>query len=267
MTPNNWWTRSRSWSIPAQLTFAIALILVAALIIGAVTDSGSSDQSGATSSPTIPSPTTDPSLTTTSLPTTTNATSPNTTSAPPSSSATTTTTPPGRLPTLTITEPTHTDTYDRDLFGGGWIDVDRDCRDTRAEVLLTESRTPANLDGCRVTTGNWTDPWSETVTTEAADLDVDHTVPLANAWRSGAWAWTPARRIRYANYLTDPAHLIAIPAGENRSKGDDGPEDWRPPDPSSWCRYALVWARIKDRWSLTANPAEWGALTEMAATC
>ena len=53
----------------------------------------------------------------------------------------------------------------------------------------------------------------------------------------------------------------------NRAKSDSGPEEWRPPDASYWCQYAIDWAAIKADWGLSATPAEWDALLEMAATC
>lgn len=175
---------------------------------------------------------------------------------------------PGGITQLTVADP-HPDGYDRDLFGG-WIDIDHDCQNTRAEVLIAESQTPVTFttaSSCTVATGEWVDPWSGTVTTSASALDVDHTVPLANAWRSGAWAWSEEQRVEYANDLADEGHLIAIPLGENRSKGDDGPEDWKPPDPATWCHYVQVWTAIKARWNLSASPAEWDAILQMANTC
>jgi hypothetical protein len=176
---------------------------------------------------------------------------------------------PGGITHLEIAEP-HVDGYDRALFGSGWDDVDHDCQDTRAEVLIIESQVPVAFSAvasCTVAIGQWVDPWSGVVSTGASALDVDHTVPLANAWRSGAWAWTPEQRVAYANDLADDAHLIAIPAGENRSKADDGPEAWRPLAASSWCAYARVWTAIKAKWNLTATPSEWSAILELAATC
>jgi hypothetical protein len=175
----------------------------------------------------------------------------------------------GEIATLSIAD-AHPEGYERDLFGAGWTDADGDCQDTRAEVLVLESRTAVTFttpSDCTVAGGEWIDPWSGAVTTSARALDVDHTVPLANAWRSGAWAWTAAQRVAYANDLADAGHLIAIPLGENRSKGDDGPEGWRPPARGSWCAYAQTWTSIKARWGLSATPAEWAALVEMATTC
>jgi hypothetical protein len=175
---------------------------------------------------------------------------------------------PGGIAQLVIAQP-HVDGYDRDLFGAG-DDADHDCQNTRAEVLIAESQIPVTFTsaaGCTVATGQWTDPWSGAVNTSASALEVDHTVPLANAWRSGAWAWAHEQRVAYANDLLDNGHLIAIPAGENQSKADDGPDAWRPPARSAWCAYARVWTAIKARWNLTATPAEWSAILEMAATC
>jgi len=152
---------------------------------------------------------------------------------------------------------------------GGWTDV-RGCQDTRATLLIRTTQLPVtftNSGDCTVRAGRWLDPWSGTVTTLAHDLQIDHTVPLANAWRSGAWSWTRAQLVAYANDLADPDHLVPILAPENESKGDDGPDDWRPPLRSSWCRYALDWDRIKAKWRLTATASEWSALREMSAAC
>jgi hypothetical protein len=105
------------------------------------------------------------------------------------------------------------------------------------------------------------------ITTVAHDLQVDHTVPLANAWGSGAWSWTHAQRVAYANDLADPDHLVPILTHENESKIDEGPDGWKPPNRAAWCLYARVWDRIKAKWHLSATAAEWNALVAMAATC
>jgi len=175
---------------------------------------------------------------------------------------------PDGIVQLVIAEP-HLDGYDRDLFGGEG-DADHDCQNTRAEVLIAESRVPVTFTSpasCTVATGQWVDPWSGAVTTFASALEVDHTVALANAWRSGAWSWTREQRFAFANDLTHNGHLVAIPSAENQSKADDGPDVWRPPLGTAWCAYARVWTAVKARWNLSATPAEWSAILEMASTC
>ena len=136
-------------------------------------------------------------------------------------------------------------------------------------MLIRTSAVPVTFtrSGCSVATGKWTDPWSGVTSTVAHDFQIDHTVPLANAWRSGAWSWSPARRVDYANDVADALHLVPIVGSENEAKGDGGPDQWRPPLRSAWCTYARVWDHIKAKWHLTATATEWNALTEMARTC
>jgi len=170
---------------------------------------------------------------------------------------------------LQVAPASHQDSYDRDVDFGGWIDV-HGCENTRAVLLIRDSTAPVTFTTshrCTVKTGRWVDPWSGFTTANAHDLQIDHTVPLANAWASGAWSWSHAQRVAYANDLTDPDHLVPIEAAENEAKSDDGPDAWRPPARSAWCHYAQVWDRIKVKWHLTATKGEWDALREMAATC
>jgi hypothetical protein len=120
---------------------------------------------------------------------------------------------------------------------------------------------------CTIATGLWTSPYTGASVTTAASLDIDHLVPLANAYRSGAWTWNDDQRTRYANDLDAPEQLVAAEAAVNRSKGDSGPDEWRPPDPDTWCAYAQAWLRVKARWSLTVTPAERSSLEGMLALC
>lgn len=159
--------------------------------------------------------------------------------------------------------------YDRDDWRH-WIDADGDCQNARHEVLIEESLSPVtfrNSSGCTVDTGQWLALFTGTVVVDASSLDVDHMVPLANAHRSGAWAWSPAQKRLYANELSYPGHLIAVTASANRSKGADGPEAWQPPDQSYYCQYATDWVVIKSEWELSVTEAEWAALDQMLNAC
>ena len=177
---------------------------------------------------------------------------------------------PSGLPQLLVRAvPFNLPRYDRDDWRH-WVDDDGDCQNARHETLVAESRiavTFTDEERCTVATGEWLDPYTGDLLTSARDLDVDHMVPLANAHRSGAWDWDAARRLAYANDLTYANHLIAVTSSVNRAKSDSGPEEWRPPDASYWCQYAIDWATIKADWGLSATPAEWDALVAMAATC
>ena len=159
--------------------------------------------------------------------------------------------------------------YDRSEWRH-WTDEDKDCQDARQETLIAESAVPVEFRDerrCKVASGRWIGPYTGTVVENPSDLDIDHMVPLYNAHKSGAWRWTAERKREYANYLEYPGHLIAATASANRQKGAKGPEEWRPPDESYWCRYALDWTSIKSQWGLTATEPEAAALLEMAATC
>ena len=129
-----------------------------------------------------------------------------------------------------------------------WTDADRDCQHARNEVLIEECLTAVTFrtdDGCRVATGQWLAPYTNTVVTDPGKLDVDHMVPLGNAHQSGDWGWPAERKELYANHLDDSQHLIAVTASANRSKGARGPDEWKPKEQSYWCQYAIDWASIK----------------------
>jgi hypothetical protein len=132
---------------------------------------------------------------------------------------------------------------------------------TRAEVLLAEAIVAPTVEaGCKFSGGAWLSYYDGQEVTSAGSLDIDHMVPLAEAWDSGAFAWTPARREAYANDQGSTVSLIAVTARTNRSKADQDPADWMPPSPDAQCRYVGEWVTTKLRWQLTADDRELAAL-------
>ncbi|MFG3071784.1 HNH endonuclease family protein, partial [[Kitasatospora] papulosa] len=91
--------------------------------------------------------------------------------------------------------------------------------------------------------------------------------PLAEAWDSGAYDWTPERRQAYANDLGSDRSLVAVTAKTNRSKADRDPAQWLPPAKSAHCTYAADWTAAKLRWKLNADKAEKTALLDLAKDC
>ena len=177
--------------------------------------------------------------------------------------------PAARLPIVVSAVPDELPRYDRDDWRH-WTDEDRDCQNTRHEVLVEESQTAVKYktdDQCKVEAGEWYGAYTGVVVTDPTELDIDHMVPLANAHKSGGWAWSDERKRSYANSLDDPAHLIAVTRAANRAKGAKGPEEWRPSNTAHLCQYALDWVSVKQTWELTATPAEASALQNLLATC
>jgi hypothetical protein len=108
--------------------------------------------------------------------------------------------------------------------------------------------------------------YDDRVLSDPADVEVDHLVPLANAWRSGADKWTDAQRGAFANDLVRP-ELAAVSASANRAKGDQDPSQWKPSSRDAWCQYAKDWVEVKHFWRLTVTDRERAALADMLETC
>jgi len=158
--------------------------------------------------------------------------------------------------------------YDRSLFPH-WKDEDGNGCDARDDVLVAQDRsgglTEADCGGAM--TGEWVSMYDAETVTDSGDLDIDHFVPLKEAWGSGAVDWTTEDRQSYANWLGNAWHLIAVTASSNRSKSDQDPAEWMPEDESAWCAYVWAWVEVKKEWSLTVDEAERAALLEYAGAC
>lgn len=147
--------------------------------------------------------------------------------------------------------------YDRKLFKH-WVDANKNGKNTRAEVLIKESLVAVTFTstGKTVSTGKWLSLYDGETWTQASDVDVDHVVALAEAWRSGAWKWSALRRQAYANDIGVAWTLRAVTDNVNQSKSDDDPTDWLPPLESANCLYLTEWIAVKIRWRLSVNAEE-----------
>ncbi|MFU8873928.1 HNH endonuclease family protein [Micromonospora sp. SL4-19] len=145
-----------------------------------------------------------------------------------------------------------------------WRKTGKNC-DVR-DTVLEQDGGSIKLSGCNVVGGRWESRYDGQVLNDPAQVDIDHVVPLANAWRSGANEWDDSKRGDFANDLTRP-QLVAVSQRSNRAKGDQDPSQWKPANQSYWCQYATDWVTVKHYWRLTVTSAEKAALTDMLEGC
>lgn len=160
--------------------------------------------------------------------------------------------------------------YNRAKHFGAWLRDHRDgtCYNTRAKVLIRDSSVEVSFasNGCTVTEGHWADPYSNRDYRRAADIQIDHFVPLKNAYISGAYKWNWQRRCLYANYMGNEFHLLPVYGPENSSKSDKTPEGYMPPNRGYQCQYLAQWLKVKLIWSLGLSVSEKEAVEELAQT-
>ncbi|WP_309109820.1 HNH endonuclease family protein [Saccharothrix sp.] len=168
------------------------------------------------------------------------------------------------LAALTVASEGSMTGYSRDKFPH-WITISGTCN-TRETVLKRDGSNVVTDSSCAAVSGRWYSPYDGATWSAASDVDIDHIVPLAEAWRSGASSWTTSRRQSFANDLSGP-QLIAVTDNVNQAKGDQDPALWKPPLTSYWCTYAKMWVHTKYRWGLKVNSAEKSALQSMLGRC
>ena len=179
---------------------------------------------------------------------------------------------------LPVAEKTSLDGYERGcgegegcVFGPAWSDVDRNGCDQRNDVLrrdLTDVEVREGTQGCVVVAGMLDDPYTGAdvpfVKADAAQVPIDHVVPLAAAWVQGAAQWSDEERELFAN---DVGNLLATTRAENSSKGDSTADEWLPPDQTYGCSYATIVITVKERYALAVSPAEADTLESLLGTC
>jgi hypothetical protein len=163
--------------------------------------------------------------------------------------------------------------YDRALFGQAWADVDRNGCDTRNDVLRRDLK-PVVLkpgtNGCRVVSGTLHDPYLGTTIAflrgpnTSSKVQIDHVVPLSDAWQKGAQAWSTPRRTAFAN---DMLNLLAVDGLTNQRKSDSDAATWLPPNKAYRCSYAVRQIAVKAKYGLWVTSAEHDALARILAKC
>lgn len=148
-----------------------------------------------------------------------------------------------------------------------WIDADRDCQDTRAEMLIAASLMPVryrNEKRCSVIARQWYDPYSGKTWSKANDLDIDHIVPLKWAHSHGAANWSKSQKRKFAN---DPKNLLPVEDNLNQAKSDKGPSEWMPPNQAYRCAYLERFAAVVVEYRLQPTPSENRVIDRMSAAC
>lgn len=151
--------------------------------------------------------------------------------------------------------------YDRKHHFGTWVRDPRDhvCYDTRAKVLMRDSKQGVvykQNNHCVVDSGLWQEPYTGQTHTQASTMQIDHLVPLKNAFTTGAWRWDWLHRCLYANYMGFPLHLVSADGSQNMRKGDHTPADWMPPNKVVACTYLASWLQVKIVWGLVLSRRE-----------
>ncbi|MET9416531.1 DUF1524 domain-containing protein [Streptomyces klenkii] len=159
--------------------------------------------------------------------------------------------------------------YHRKYFGGSacWVRHGIDQCTTREVALKLQSVVPAKLDGrCKVVGGRWHSEYDNRDMADPAHVDIDHIVPLRQAWGAGARDWTDRKRREFANDLTASPQLVAVSTWSNRRKMDKGPDQWMPVAGAE-CNYSRAWIGVKDYYGLSVTGSEKAKLTQVLSGC
>jgi hypothetical protein len=169
-----------------------------------------------------------------------------------------------QLAELTVAPDGSMDGYSREKFPH-WREGADGCN-ARESVLKRDGQNVQVGSDCYPTSGTWKSPYDGGSWTNPSDVDIDHIVPLAAAWRTGAAQWTQEQRESFANDLEGP-QLIAVTDNVNQEKGDQTPDQWLPPEQNYHCTYASAWVGSKHKYKLTVNQAEKSKLESILNGC
>jgi hypothetical protein len=163
--------------------------------------------------------------------------------------------------------------YSRDEFGPAWADVDRNGCDTRNDILardLTNETFKPGTNNCVVTAGTLADKYTGATINftrgqdTSSDVQIDHIVPLSDAWQKGAQQLNADQRKDFAN---DPLNLMAADGPTNGAKGDKDAATWLPPNRAFRCEYVARQTAVKATYKLWVTQAERDAIVSILEGC
>lgn len=168
--------------------------------------------------------------------------------------------------------------YSRAQFGEAWTDdvsvqFGHNGCDTRNDILrrdLIDITTKSGTNGCKVLTGVLNDPYTGQVINfqrgqqTSEEVQIDHVVPLSNAWQTGAQQWDADKRRDFAN---DPRNLQATYGPTNQAKGDGDAATWLPPNTFYRCTYVSRMVAVKSLYGLWVTPPERDAIAQVLSQC
>jgi len=119
----------------------------------------------------------------------------------------------------------------------------------------------------RVVDGHFTDPYTgldvHVIGGESADADIDHLVPLSEAWDSGAANLSKDQRVALAN---DMDNLVYVESSVNRSKSDKDAAEFLPSYEPAQCAYVVSQISVKGKYQLSVDTAEKAALQQVISS-
>jgi hypothetical protein len=163
--------------------------------------------------------------------------------------------------------------FDRDEFGAAWSDVDHNGCDTRNDILKRDMKNETFKSGthdCIVLTGTLNDPYSgKTISFKrgqdtSTEVQIDHLIPLSDAWQKGAQQWSATKRKEFAN---DPLNLLAVDGPLNNQKSDSDAATWLPPRKAYRCAYIARQIEVKTKYDVWITAAEKDAMQGILADC
>lgn len=134
---------------------------------------------------------------------------------------------------------------------------------TREIVLKRDGVDVKTGKNCTIISGRWLSQYDQQYFTDPADLEIDHIVPLKEAFLSGAENWSKEQKNKFYNSLTN---LIAVSGKSNGEKSDQDPAHWLP-NKKFECAYVLKYAAVKNEFSLTMDKKELTAVDNIRNSC